>query len=179
MTVAATEIAVLETARLILRAHVAADWDDVHASWSHPDVYTRLSGKPSTREESWGRLLRYRGLWPLLGYGYWAVCERATGDFVGDVGFADFKRAIEPSIAGEPEIGWVLTPSKHGLGYATEAARAALAWAEARRLAPRSVCIIDRKNEASLRIAAKLGFNETGEGSYHGSVCSILARDLG
>lgn len=175
---AASDVPLLSTERLILRGHEITDWDDVHATWAHPAVYERLSGKPSTREESWGRLLRYRGLWPLLGYGYWAVCERGTGAFVGDVGFADFKRAIVPAIAGAPEIGWVLSPTKHGQGYATEAAQAALAWAEAQGLGPHAVCIIDRTNAPSQRIAAKLGFRETGEGSYHGSVCSILQRAL-
>jgi RimJ/RimL family protein N-acetyltransferase len=175
---AIADVPVLETERLVLRGHTAGDWDDVHATWAHPAVYERLSGKPSTREESWGRLLRYRGLWPLLGYGYWAVCERAGGAFVGDVGLADFQRAIEPSIAGFPEIGWVLAPTKHGRGYATEAARAVLRWAEAQALAPKAVCIIDRTNVASLRIAAKLAFRATGEGSYHGSSCVILERAL-
>jgi RimJ/RimL family protein N-acetyltransferase len=53
---------------------------------------------------------------------------------VGDIGFADFKRDFEGAekfdLKGLPEMGWVLSPSVHGKGYATEAVSAALAWAE-------------------------------------------------
>ena len=38
------------------------------------------------------------GLWSLLGFGYWAIEEKAAGGFVGELGFADFKRDIEPSL---------------------------------------------------------------------------------
>jgi hypothetical protein len=34
----------------------------------------------------------YIGHWALMGFGYWVIEEKATGEFVGDVGFADFKR---------------------------------------------------------------------------------------
>ena len=172
------EVPVLETPRLTLRGHTADDWAAVHAARADPAVYDRLGGKPSTREETWARLLRYRGLWALLGYGYWAVCERVGGAYVGDVGFADYKHEMTPVIAGFPEIGWVLAPAKHGRGYATEAARAVLGWAEANALAPKAVCVIEPANAASLRVAAKLDFRATGEGSYHGSACVILERAL-
>ena len=75
--------------------------------------------------------MRYRGLWPVLGYGYWAVEETASGRFVGDVGFADFHRVLEPSIRGVPEMGWVLAPEVHGNRYASEAVTAALHWLDA------------------------------------------------
>ena len=66
-----------------------------------------ISGRPCTEEETLARILRNIALWPMLGYGYWAATEKSTGRYVGDVGFADFKREIEPSLKGVPEIGWV------------------------------------------------------------------------
>jgi RimJ/RimL family protein N-acetyltransferase len=62
-----------------------------------------------------------------LSYGYWAVEEKTSGRYVGELGFADFKRDIVPSIEGMPELGWALVPQFHGKGYATEALRAAVA----------------------------------------------------
>ena len=113
----------IETERLLLRGYRLEDFAQVAAAWADPDV-VRYIGRPSTEEESWARLLRNIALWPLLGYGYWAATEKSTGRYVGDVGFADFKRDIEPSIKGVPEIGWVLARWSHGQGYATESAQA-------------------------------------------------------
>ena len=112
---------VLETPRLRLRPHRVEDFEALANLWADPAV-TRFIGKPSTREESWARLLRYGGLWPLLGFGYWAVEDRETGAYLGDVGFADFHRALDPAPPALPEIGWVLAPAAHGRGLATEAA---------------------------------------------------------
>ena len=43
-----------------------------------------------------------------MGFGFWALEEKATGAFAGEMGFAEFKREIDPPILGTPEIGWVL-----------------------------------------------------------------------
>ena len=56
-----------------------------------------LGGQPFAAEDVWSKLLRYAGHWALLGFGYWAIEEKSSGRFVGEAGFADFKRAIEPS----------------------------------------------------------------------------------
>ncbi|CAN5308922.1 GNAT family N-acetyltransferase [soil metagenome] len=153
-------VPVLETPRLMLRAHGVDDFPALLAMWSDEAVTRHISGKPMRPDECWTRLLRYRGLWPLLGYGYWAVEEKASGLFAGDVGFADFHRMMEPSIHGTPEMGWALDPRFHGKGYALEAAEAALRWFDAEVMV-RSVCIIDPGNSASQKLAAKNGFRET------------------
>ncbi len=128
--------------------------------WADPVVVRYTIGSPSTPQRSWQRILMYRGLWAMLGFGYWAVEEKASGRFIGEVGFADFKREIQPSIHGVPELGWALVASAHGKGYATEALRAAVAWGDSRFRDARTVCIIHRDNAVSLRVAEKLGFRE-------------------
>jgi RimJ/RimL family protein N-acetyltransferase len=169
-------VPVLETERLILRAPSAGDLDASTAMWSNPDVVRHIGGTPFTREEVWSRILRARGLWAMLGYGYWAVYERAGGRFVGDVGFADFHRALQPSIEGVPEMGWVLDPWCHGQGYASEAVRAALAWAEQTLPAPEYACIIDPANAPSIRVALKFGFRQIAETEYKGSAILVYRR---
>jgi RimJ/RimL family protein N-acetyltransferase len=61
------------------------------------------------------------------GYGLWAVAVRTTGQLIGFVGLAvpTWEAAFTPCT----EIGWRLARSAWGLGYATEAATAALATA--------------------------------------------------
>lgn len=167
----------LETERLILRAHTRADLDASAAMWSAPEVTRFISGKPSTREESWGRMLRYPGLWAFLGYGYWAIAEKATGRFVGEAGFGDFERDISPSFDGAPEHGWAFAPAAQGMGYATEAGHAALAWAKTQFGAREVVCMISLENIASLRVAAKLGYVEYARADFRGGP-NILMRRL-
>lgn len=170
-------IPTLETARLVLRAHRLEDFEDCVALWGDPIVTRYIGGKPSTREETWGRLHRYAGHWALLGFGYWAVRDKATGAFLGDVGVADFQRTMEPSLEGRPEVGWVLAPHAHGRGIATEAVQAALAWSDDHFGSRKSACIIDPDNAASIRVAVKCGFEERARTAYKGAPTILFTRD--
>jgi RimJ/RimL family protein N-acetyltransferase len=170
------KIPVLETERLILRGHRIDDFDDSAVLWGDPDVTRYIGGRPSVREEVWNRLLRYVGHWALLGFGYWVVMDKQTDEFVGEVGFADFKRELEPSFEGSPEVGWVLLPRFHGRGLATEAVRGALAWLETHFGAVRSVCMIDPDNAPSIRVANKCGYTELARTTYKGEPAVLFER---
>ena len=169
------EIPVLETERLILRGHRADDFEGLHAVWCEPDVYRHISGKPSTRETSWSRLLRYCGHWPLTGFGFWAVTDKASGHYIGEAGVADFRRDIEPSLSDTPEMGWVLSPAWHHLGLASEALQAVTAWCDA-HLGRATCCIIAPDNAASIRLAEKIGFRAAHRATYMGDQVTIYMR---
>lgn len=179
MSVPGAPVPLLETPRLRLRAHVPADLPAADAMWSAAETVRHIGGRAFTREENWRRLLQYRGLWALLGYGYWAVEERVGGAYVGDVGFADFTRAIAPSLRGMLEAGWVLAPAMHGKGYATEAVNAALAWARANEPGKRIVAVIDPENTASIRVADKTGFRRWCATTYLGAPALLYACEAG
>jgi RimJ/RimL family protein N-acetyltransferase len=171
-----TDVPVIETERLRLRAHRSDDYADCVAMWSDPVVVRYTIGEPSPPQRTWIRILAYRGHWALLSFGYWAVEEKTSGRYVGELGFANFKRDIVPSIDGVPELGWALAPQFHGKGYATEALRAAVAWGDHHFEQRRTVCIIHRDNHRSFRIAEKLGYIAifSATGSEESNV--ILAR---
>ncbi|HEY0947515.1 MAG TPA: GNAT family N-acetyltransferase [Opitutaceae bacterium] len=166
----------LETDRLVLRGHRPADLDACAALWSHPEVVRYIGGQPLAREDVWTRLLRYVGHWTWLGYGYWAIEEKRTGSFVGEVGLADFKRQIEPPLTGMPEMGWVLSPHAQGRGYATEAVRAVLAWHDQHPRAKRTACIIHPDNQPSRRVAEKCGYRIFRYTTYKSVPTLILTR---
>lgn len=168
----------LTTARLILRGHTPDDLTASAAMWGDEAVVRYISGHTSTSEETWGRLLRYGGHWAHLGFGFWAVCETATGKFVGEAGFANFKRDLKPSFAGRPEMGWALCSSAQGKGYATEVVTAALGWGAHHFGAVETVCMIAPDNAASLRVAQKCGFEEFARSTYHGEPAVLLRRML-
>lgn len=147
----------LETQRLVLRETRAEDFDASARLWADERVVRHIGGRTSDRSQSWLRMLRYPGLWALLGFGYWTLETRA-GAFVGEVGLADFKRELSVDTAGMPEAGWVLNPDHQGRGYATEAMTAVLAWADQQLSAAQTCCVIEPDNKASIRVAAKLGY---------------------
>jgi RimJ/RimL family protein N-acetyltransferase len=169
-------VPVLATPRLVLRAHAPADFAALAAMWADPGVVRHIGGEPSTADASWARLLRYAGLWPLLGFGYWAVERRADGAYLGDAGLADWHRAMAPPLDGLPEAGWVLRADAHGHGYATEAMAAVLAWADRNLPAAGTACIVDPGHAASLRVAAKLGYRETARSAFRGETVVQLRR---
>ena len=144
--------------------------------WSDPVVNRYTTGRPLTPEEAWGKTLRNAGLWPVLGYGYWAIEETSSGLFVGETGFAEFHRDIQPSIAGVPELGYVLCSLAQGKGYATEAVSAAIAWADRQLHARRTVCLIHDGNAASIRLAEKCGYCELQRTEYKGNNVIIFER---
>lgn len=170
------EASLLKTERLILRKHNIEDFMALHEMWAEPAVYQHIIGRPSTREESWSRLLRYIGHWSLLGYGYWAVEERASGGFIGEMGFADYHRDIDPPLDGRPELGWILKTSAHGMGFATEALSAIAAWGDAHFGGKETACMIAPENTASIRVAEKTGFREKLRTIYKGDATLIFYR---
>jgi RimJ/RimL family protein N-acetyltransferase len=166
----------LETQRLILDGHCAEDFEAFAAMWADPDVVGPIGGEPSTPAQSWSRLLRYRGLWPVLGYGYWAVREKAGGRFVGDLGFADFRRAVEPPILTLPEAGWAFARSVQGQGFAGEALAAALGWLDVQGAIAGSMCLIAASNARSIRLAERHGFAEPRMVQANGEAQLLFAR---
>lgn len=171
-----SEAPALETTRILMRPHRVDDFQDLAAMWAEPAVARYISGKPSTRQDSWARLLRYIGHWQALPYGYWALEDKATGQFLGEVGFADFKRDIQPPLDGFPEIGWILRSTAHGRGLASEAVAAAVSWGDANLDSDRTVCIVDPEHAASMRVAEKNGYREFERTTYRGQPSVLLDR---
>ncbi|WP_428029656.1 GNAT family N-acetyltransferase [Ancylobacter sp.] len=169
----------LTTARLTLRPHRAEDFNAYAAMWAEPAVVRFIGGAPFSREAAWSRFLRHPGLWQFLGFGAFAVEERASGAFIGEAGFHDFRRALSPSIEGTMEAGWVFAGAAQGKGYAQEAMAAALGWADAHRAETRITCMIEPTHAASLHVAGTLGFRHSADGLYNGHPMVLLERPRG
>lgn len=169
----------IETERLLLRRPSREDFDPIHAIWSDADVVRFIRGKALSREEAWQRLTRSAGNWALLGYGFFAVVEKASGRLVGEAGLMQAHRGLGEQFDPFPEAGWVFAREAHGKGYASEAALAAHDWFGRVVGASRTVCIIAPENTASLRVAAKLGYTPFGSACYHEGTVTMLERRAG
>jgi RimJ/RimL family protein N-acetyltransferase len=165
----------LVTERLKLR-HIRPS-DVTYFSETHADeAVMRHVGGPLGREDAWRRAMTGAGFWGVLGIGLWAVEQQSDGQTIGHVGFFDFQRDLNPSIAGEPEMGWIFSSKCHGKGYASEAARAALQWFDA-TVGPISVpAIIDLENAPSMKLAERLGFERQADALYRDAPIALFRR---
>src|ERR1051325_9460795 len=143
-------IPTLTTERLILRGFRNEDFAGVLELWSDPRTVALMGMQPMNEEDCWAKFLRGVGAWHVNGFGFWAIEEKASGRFVGELGFLNAKRTFDPPLP-VPEVGWSLMPWAHGQGYASEALAAALSWGEQKFGRVRFSAIIAPENAPSLK----------------------------
>ena len=165
----------LQTDRLILRPHALTDYPACQLLWADADVVRHIGGSPQDSQAVWFRLLRYAGMWSLLGYGMWVMEDRATGAFLGEAGLLSAARGL-PELDAVPEAGWVLGRQGWGRGIATEAMAAVLHWADTHLAAPAIRCIIEPDHGASIRVAEKLGFVPLRDATLGGKPIRLFDR---
>lgn len=146
----------VETARLLLRMPELSDAQAFMGILWDPEVVEQkqvtLIEPPGDLDLALKNTKDMLRQWELRGYGHWSVVEKATGDVIGCVGYYHPQRPW-PGV----DLGWVLHRSRWGQGLATEAARAALAWAWAHTAVERIISLIAPEDHRSTRIAVKIG----------------------
>ena len=150
---AASEI---ETERLRFRMLRESDFPTIEKHCADINVMRYLGGKTMDTAQAWRHLAYQMAHWQLLGCGYYAVEDKATGTFVGRCGYT-----AHPGWPGF-ELGWTIWPEFQGRGFASESARVLLQQAFTTLDQPHVISIIHRDNAPSRRVAEKLG--ETIEG---------------
>jgi RimJ/RimL family protein N-acetyltransferase len=149
----------VQTERLLLRPWRApADLDALAAINADAEVMRYVApNRPLSRQETAAQLERFVAHWDEHGYGLWALVPRLEPD-AACIGFAGLAiPSYLPQMLPAVEVGWRLAPASWGRGFATEAARASVAFGF-ERLGLRSiVAVIDGANGRSLRVAEKLG----------------------
>lgn len=84
---------------------------------------------------------------------------RETHEFVGRIGFHGKPGTNALSALGAIELGYAVEPEFRRRGFAEEAIRGMMDWAQAQSIS-RFVVSIGPSNTPSLELAAKLGFKE-------------------
>ena len=125
-----------------------------------PAVKAYLGGV-QTREQVAERFARMAPAWDEDGFSFLAVERRSDGVFLGTCGLAPIAgdAAPEPLASGH-QVGWQIRADAWGQGYASEAARALLAFGFEVMGLHRIYARCDARNAASARVMQRLGMRQ-------------------
>jgi len=145
---------ILETRRLLLRRQVPDDLESLWAIYRDPEVIKYIPDAPLTYAKAKEELE-----WFVNGHpqhpelGLWATLYKETGQFIGRCGLLPW--TIDQR--EEVEVAYLLAQAYWGRGLGTEAAQAIVDYAFEHLRLSRLVCMIESENQASLKVALKIG----------------------
>jgi RimJ/RimL family protein N-acetyltransferase len=160
-----SEANVIETERLTLRRLTMNDLDALAAIYADAEVRKYFPEGvltyEQTKEELEWIINVYYGQY---GFGLWATMLKETNEFIGRCGLLPW------TIDGreEVEVAYLLAKEHWGRGLGTEAARAILAYGFGELRLSRLICLIDPANEASVKVAMKIGMSLEREAEIDG-----------
>jgi RimJ/RimL family protein N-acetyltransferase len=160
----------LATPRLVLTPIAEADFADLLALTSHPDVGGKLKHGVLTEAETRAQLATYLDSWARNGFGVFAIRTKASSAFAGIVGLWEHDDGIGVALR------YAVMPDHRGQGLAQEAAKAVLDFADRKNIRP-VIAVTRENNLASRRILTDLGFalQEIRDGKDHRTVIYSLA----
>ncbi|QFT61522.1 GNAT family N-acetyltransferase [Roseivivax sp. THAF30] len=144
-----TDIPVLSTHRLELRAPEPQDYPDFKATFA--SYRSRFMGGPLNPYETWMLYAAEIGHWQIRGFGMWMVHLRETGETVGMAG------GWQPAKWPEREIAWIIWSDRAGRGYALEATARVRRHLYEDRGWDGAVSYLDPKDLDSIRLCERLG----------------------
>jgi len=147
----------LETQRLILRPPAVEDFD-AYAACMADERTARFIGGVQVRPTAWRSFAAMTGSWVLLGFGFFSVIEKASGQWIGFLG------TIRPEGWPGTEVGYALIPDAWGKGYAVEGSVAVMDWAFSSLGWTDIIHTINPDNLASQAVARRLGATNRGPG---------------
>jgi RimJ/RimL family protein N-acetyltransferase len=144
----------IATDRLILRNWQASDLEPWAALNADPAVMEHFPAL-LTADESAAMMASHQALIADRGWGLWAVERRADGAFLGFTGLMTLRESnpLAPGV----EIGWRFARHAWGAGFASEAARAALAYCLDTLALPRIVSFTATSNLRSQAVMDRIG----------------------
>lgn len=156
----------LETDRLLLRAPVEDDAEELAPMYADPEVMRYVGdGRTLTRADTERSVKRMIERWQADGFGLFTTVRKDDGAIIGRVGLLVWNtdtwepttRAAAVNVTSEVEVGYTLGRPYWGLGFATEAAGAVRDYALDELAAERLIALIIHGNTASENVARKLG----------------------
>lgn len=147
---------ILETKRLILRHQILTDLDNLYAIYCDPEIIKYIPDAPRNYEET-----REELEWHMNGHpkhpelGLWATIYKETNQFIGRCGLLPW--TVDGTY--EVEVAYTITKAFWGQGLGSEAAQAILNYGFDQLHLKRLICLIDPDNQASIKVATKIGMS--------------------
>jgi len=140
----------IQTERLLLRLPVISDFEG-YAELHADEEAARHIGGAMSRPAAWRKFLQQPGAWMVQGFAMFSVCDKATGEWLGQCG------PWQPEGWPGTEVGWAFRRSAWGKGYAREAAIVSIDWAFDNLGWSDVIHSISPENKASQELAKRLG----------------------
>jgi len=148
-------MALMRTARLLLRAPVEADLERFYAIHANPRANLfNPAGPMASRDVAQEAFATWLLHWERHGYGQWAVATLDAPDCV--IGFGGLARRMYGSVE-RVNLGYRFDPACWGAGYASELAAATLAAGFALLHLPAIFALVRPAHGASIRVLEKTG----------------------
>lgn len=165
---------IIESDRLIFREFTEGDIDKLFLLLSDPIIMKYCSGPMNlTAVQKWLDVaIEY---YKKYGYDYWAVYERSTGDFIGQIGI------LNQEIDGEQEdcLAFMIGQKYWNKGYATEGAIACINYAFKYLKLEKLVATVEKENFHSISVLKKIGMEYVGERNYAGEKVYLYLMSKG
>ncbi len=165
---------ILETPRLILRRLLPDDLDRLFALYSDQEIRRYFPEGILTYEETKEELE-----WFLNGHpehpelGLWATIHKETNQFIGRCGLLPW--TIDQR--SEVEVAYLLAKEYWGQGLASEAAQGILDYGFEQLGLSRLICMIDPRNQASIKVARRIGMTFEREAEDEKGLFLIYSRN--
>ena len=164
----------LETLRLRLEPFDETHFAGLLALNSDPVVMQFLGdGSPATAVEVQASIASAKERWERFGFSWWSIIRRDSDEIIG----AGCVQHIENEPGNPVEIGWRLKRDHWGHGYATEAARAMIAFAFDVLGVAAIHATTHPSNERSINVMKRLGMRSLGLQPYYGRLVAVYVLD--
>jgi len=149
------------TERLSIRQLQDSDLGELAAVFREPEVWWFEYERGLDRAETEGFLDRQKQMWDEHGFGGCAVRDLQHGALIGVVGLGvpTLAHPALPSVT----IGWRISATAWGHGYATEAATVLLEQAFGSMRIDAVGCVTNEDNERSVAVASRVGMESVGK----------------
>lgn len=139
-----------ETERCLIRELSLSDLPALYELYAKPGMTEYVEPLYDYETELEYQKAYIENMYAFYEYGMWLVFSKETGKLIGRAGLE------------HDELGYMIAPELWNQGYATEVCRFIIDYARENTDFEELYCRIDERNEASVRLAKKLGFTNSG-----------------